>query len=231
MNATLDLSALDLSAISASDVTNIATILMCVAVLVQSVRMMRSLKAMRESALAEAAQALDRATAAANHVLGELKRTLKEDSRATADALREGAALREELIVMVGIANSVAERLVEVNGTASATIASATALTTAGAAPEAEEAATPAPEQADEDILELDDPEPDQRPFSLKMAVKPFPSMPRTAGTTESPVAPRASRQAPTPAPAPALAPAPAAADAGADDRTVALTSIMDFFR
>lgn len=141
---------IDLSAISASDVTNIATILLCLAVLVQSVRMMRSLKAMRESTLAEAAQALDRATAAANHVLGELKRTLKEDSRATAEVLREGAALREELIVMVGIANSVAERLVDANGTASATVAA--------------QAPPPPPSPDDEDdILELGDPEPDNR--------------------------------------------------------------------
>jgi hypothetical protein len=107
--------AIDLSRLGASDITNLATILICVAVLVQSVRMMRSLKTMRESTLAEAAEALDRATTAANQVLGELKRTLLEDGRATAEVLREGAALREELIVMVGIANSVAERLVDAN--------------------------------------------------------------------------------------------------------------------
>jgi hypothetical protein len=140
------------SAITASDVTNILTILLCLAVLVQSVRMMRSLKAMRESALAEAAEALDRATAAANHVLGELKRTLKEDSRATAEALRAGAELRDELVVMVGIANSVAERLVEANGTANTVIAAQTPVQPA-----------PEPDDYEDDILELGDPEPDTR--------------------------------------------------------------------
>lgn len=172
-----------LSAIAASDVTNIVMILMCIAVLVQSVRMMRSLKAMRESALAEAAQALDRATAAANHVLGELKRTLKEDSLATAEALREGAALREELIVMVGIANSVAERLVDANGQASATIAAAPPAAPAAAVPPQDPAEGPAFEDEGEAEIDLADP-----------------------GSAEL-------------------------IDDRRDDRTVALTSIMDFFR
>lgn len=217
MTSSFDPQAFSLSALSASDVTNIVTILMCIAVLVQSVRMMRSLKAMRESALAEAAEALDRATAAANHVLGELKRTLKDDSRATAEALRQGTELREELIVMVGIANSVAERLVDANGTASATIASAAAMATMVPAPDVETPAPPPTDQADDDILELGDPEPEQRPFSLKMAVQPFPSPPRTGDGEARPTIPAATRQDPQPA--------------GAGERTVALTSIMDFFR
>jgi hypothetical protein len=173
-----------LAAISASDVTNMVTILMCIAVLVQSVRMMRSLKAMRESALAEAAEALDRATAAANHVLGELKRTLKEDSRATAEALREGAALREELIVMVGIANSVAERLVDANGQASATIAAAT--------PPAAPSTSVPPEQPAETDIFRDDDEAEIDLADLESAEL---------------------------------------IEDRKDDRTVALTSIMDFFR
>lgn len=219
MTSSFDPQAFNLSAISASDVTNIVTILMCIAVLVQSVRMMRSLKAMRESTLAEAAEALDRATAAANHVLGELKRTLKEDSRATAEALRQGAELREELIVMVGIANSVAERLVDANGTASATIASAAALASVAPAPDVAAPAPPPTDPVDEDILELGDPEPEQRPFSLKMAVQPFPSATRTGDGAERPMTPAATTRDPE------------RADAGAGERTVALTSIMDFFR
>lgn len=179
-----------LSAMTASDATNILTILMCIAVLVQSVRMMRSLKATRESTLAEAAEALDRATAAANHVLGELKRTLKDDSRATAEALREGAALREELIVMVGIANSVAERLVDASGSVNSSAAAAVE--------------TPLSHNA-----MPDDPDPGQS------------DPPRTEQPHERAAGPAADAEARR----------PTRHDEHADDRTLALPSIMDVFR
>ena len=93
--------------------TNVITILFCIAVLVQSVRMMRSLKQVRESQLDRTVGALDAATASARGVLAELKQTLSTDGAANARSLGEAKDVRDELNVMVGIANAMAERLVE----------------------------------------------------------------------------------------------------------------------
>lgn len=93
--------------------TNIITILFCLAVLVQSVRMMRSLDRVRESQLDRTVGALDTATAKARSVLSELKETLLTEGAANAQALGEAREVREELNVMVGIANAMAERLIE----------------------------------------------------------------------------------------------------------------------
>lgn len=92
--------------------TSVATMIFCSAVLVQSVRMMRSLRAVKEGALTEVVGALDASTAQARVVLSELRTTLHEcgASARTFSAARE---IAEELSVMVGIANATAERLVE----------------------------------------------------------------------------------------------------------------------
>ena len=99
--------------------TNIITILFCIAVLVQSVRMMRSLKQVRESQLDRTVGALDTATAKARSVLSELKDTLTTEGAANTRALGEAREVREELNVMVGIANAMAERLIEAASTGS----------------------------------------------------------------------------------------------------------------
>jgi hypothetical protein len=99
--------------------TNIITILFCIAVLVQSVRMMRSLKQVREGQLDRTVAALDTATAKARGVLSELKDTLTTEGAANARALGEAREVREELNVMVGIANAMAERLIEAASTGS----------------------------------------------------------------------------------------------------------------
>ena len=93
--------------------TNIITILFCIAVLVQSVRMMRSLKQVREGQLDRTVGALDIATASARSVLAELKQTLSTEGAANARTLNEAREVREELNVMIGIANAMAERLIE----------------------------------------------------------------------------------------------------------------------
>ena len=93
--------------------TNIITVLFCVAVLVQSVRMMRSLKQVREGQLDRTVGALDAATASARAVLSELKQTLSTEGAAHARTLNEAHAVREELNVMIGIANAMAERLID----------------------------------------------------------------------------------------------------------------------
>ena len=92
--------------------TNFITILFCLAVLVQSVRMMRSLKTIKEGQFDKTVSTLETATAQAHNVLTELKRTLATDGIANVRTLAEAKEIREELDVLVGIANSMAERLV-----------------------------------------------------------------------------------------------------------------------
>ena len=93
--------------------TNIVLILLCGAVLVQSVRMMRSFETLKKGGLKDVVDALDKSTAQARSVLGDLKETLRTEGAANARTVAKGEEMREELTVMVGIANAVAERIVE----------------------------------------------------------------------------------------------------------------------
>ena len=93
-------------------VANIVTALLCTAVLVQSVRMMRALRSLKEGALGEVVGALDGATAQARAVLAELKTALR-DCAGAERAARDGKAMADELGVMIGISDASAERLVE----------------------------------------------------------------------------------------------------------------------
>ena len=93
--------------------TNIILILLCGAVLVQSVRMMRSFETVKNGGLKDTVEALDKATSQARLVLGDLKDTLRSEGAATARSVAKGEEMREELTVMVGIANAVAERIVQ----------------------------------------------------------------------------------------------------------------------
>lgn len=92
---------------------NLLLALLCVAVLVQSARMMRSFNAIKSGDLAETVKQLDRATAQARGVLAELKTILATDGAATTRTIASGETLRDELSVMVGIGNAVAERIME----------------------------------------------------------------------------------------------------------------------
>ncbi|MET1754380.1 DUF6468 domain-containing protein [Novosphingobium sp. RD2P27] len=94
---------------------NIITVIFCLAVLVQSVRMMRSLEAVKGAgaALPQLIEGLDSATSRASKVLGELKTTLCTDAAANARILAQAEEIRDELSVMVGIANVTADRLLE----------------------------------------------------------------------------------------------------------------------
>lgn len=104
---------------SFATLTNIATALFCAAVLVQSVRMMRSLKAVKDGALTQVVEALDKSTAQARAVLSEMKATLGSECIANARLVEEARALREELGVMIGIADASAERIVHASTAAS----------------------------------------------------------------------------------------------------------------
>ena len=101
---------------SFSTVTNIMTMLFCTAVLVQSIRLMRCLKDVKGENFSEMVVALDTATSEARNVLADLRETLRVDCAANARVIASGTAMREELTVMAGIADAVAERIVEAVG-------------------------------------------------------------------------------------------------------------------
>ncbi|EIZ78739.1 hypothetical protein WSK_2787 [Novosphingobium sp. Rr 2-17] len=98
---------------SFSTVTNFITMLFCGAVLIQSVRLIRCLRDMKGDAFADMVASLDTSTIQARAVLADLRETLRTDCAANARVIASGAAMREELTVMAGIADAVAERIVE----------------------------------------------------------------------------------------------------------------------
>ncbi len=98
---------------SFATLTDIVTMLFCTAVLVQSVRLIRALRAVKGADFGAMVKALDAATAEAREVLDDLRETLRVDCAANARVIANGTAMREELTVMAGIADAVAERIVE----------------------------------------------------------------------------------------------------------------------
>lgn len=103
---------------------NILTIILCIAVIVQAVRMNRQLRAVKDADLRGVVTALDEATVRASQVLADLRRTLGSQAAGLSSDIDQAATLREELSVLIGIANAMAERLVEA-GQARDTTASA----------------------------------------------------------------------------------------------------------
>ncbi len=96
--------------------TTIASILLCIAVLVQSIRLMRALEAVKGGGLGQIVGSVDTATAEARRVLGQLTALLRGDLALTAQTLQQGKAMVDELTVMTGIADAIAERIVAVAG-------------------------------------------------------------------------------------------------------------------
>lgn len=91
---------------------NVLTMLLCTAVVVQSMRMMRSLNALKRNDLGQMVSALDQSTVQARLVLSELKGTLTQYSSRAGDTAR-AKAISDELRMMIDIADSTAERLVD----------------------------------------------------------------------------------------------------------------------
>jgi len=112
---------------------NVLTIILCVAVLVQSMRMMRSLRAVKDGALTDVVKALDHATVQARSVLSDMKQTLGTDCARHARLVEQARDLRDELSDMIGIADSACERIVSA-------VSLANALRVAGEEAEAENA-------------------------------------------------------------------------------------------
>lgn len=96
---------------------NAIMIVLCVAVIVQTMRMAKSLRDIRTSALNESVARLEHATDQARAVLGHMKTLLATEVVAQGRAVAASEALRDELSVMVGIGNAVAERIVEAAAT------------------------------------------------------------------------------------------------------------------
>lgn len=92
---------------------NLALVLMCLLVMVQAIRMDRRIRALRDGHLDQAVEKLDNATHQARLVLADLKRVLSTDAAAQGEIIHAARELRDELSVMVGVGNSVAERIVD----------------------------------------------------------------------------------------------------------------------
>ncbi len=99
---------------------NVLTMIFCMAVLVQSVRMMRSLRTVKDGALTEVVTALEKATSGARSVLSEMKSTLGTDCAQHARLVEQARDLRDELSDMIGIADAACERVVNAVGLANA---------------------------------------------------------------------------------------------------------------
>jgi uncharacterized protein involved in exopolysaccharide biosynthesis len=91
---------------------NVLTIILCMAVLVQSVRMMKSLRTVKDGALTQVVEALQIATVQARAVLSDMKHTLGTDCARHAQLVERARELRDELNLMTGIADAAAERIV-----------------------------------------------------------------------------------------------------------------------
>lgn len=87
--------------------------ILCLGVMVQTVRLMRRLRLIADGRLGEAVHALDSATREARSVLAGLRQALGGDGAAVAREVMAARALSEELRVMIGIADAMAERLAE----------------------------------------------------------------------------------------------------------------------
>ena len=99
---------------------NVLTMILCMAVLVQSVRMMRSLRTVKDGALTEVVGALEKATSQARTVLSDMKSTLGTECAQHARLVGQARDLRDELSDMIGIADSACERIVNAVGIANA---------------------------------------------------------------------------------------------------------------
>lgn len=91
--------------------SNLATVMLCVALIVQCRRMMRSLAAFKTADLAGTVNALTSATAEAQQVLADLRDELRNHAQPTLRGLADARQISDELNLMIGIADASADRL------------------------------------------------------------------------------------------------------------------------
>ena len=92
--------------------TNILTIVLCIGVLVQSMRMSRHLKAMKSAGLSEMVAALDHSTTQARLIVAELRTLLRGEGASQLRSIEKGKEITDELNVIIGIADAAAERII-----------------------------------------------------------------------------------------------------------------------
>lgn len=92
---------------------NVVLGILCVIVVIQSLRMVRGVQEIRSLSFDEGVAQMDSATQRAQAVLTELKTVLDAATTAQNRAIVDGEALRDELSVMIGIGNAVAERIMD----------------------------------------------------------------------------------------------------------------------
>jgi hypothetical protein len=93
--------------------TNLIVSILCVAVVLQSMRMMRNVREIKSDNFGDTIKSLDQATTQARTVLADLKAVLTTDGAANVRSIASGETLRDELSLMVGIGNAVADRIME----------------------------------------------------------------------------------------------------------------------
>ena len=100
--------------LSLAQTINLMTILFCIAVLVQSLRLRRSLAAIRAADMPAMIASLERATDEARHVLDALRRVMAGDMSDVVTVIDQVMVMRDELATLVELADARADRLMSV---------------------------------------------------------------------------------------------------------------------
>lgn len=100
--------------------TQLVLALLCTGVIVQTMRLIKRLKLVTNGSLGETVKALIKATNDARTVLDGLRHALSGDGKEVATHVTTARTLSDELSLLIGIANAVADRLVDVGAAAPA---------------------------------------------------------------------------------------------------------------
>lgn len=92
---------------------NLALVMLCALVLLQSARMMRRIRELKADDLHGTVQALDHAAGQARQVLEEMRSLLTGDMAGAFRTVRTAQALQEELTILIGIGNALADRIID----------------------------------------------------------------------------------------------------------------------
>ena len=99
--------------IGMSTTLNFVLMILCIAVLVQTGRLMRNIRAIRSTDFKSMIVALDRSSEEARQVIRDMKETLSGCVLANNLTLGKSQDLRDELSFMSDLANSAADRVIE----------------------------------------------------------------------------------------------------------------------
>jgi hypothetical protein len=99
--------------IGMSTTLNFVLMILCIAVLIQTARLMRSVRALRSTDFKGTIVALDKSSEEARQVMQEMKEALSGCVLANKLTLSKSQDLRDELSFMSDLANSSADRVIE----------------------------------------------------------------------------------------------------------------------